>query len=90
MARCGHNFEYQYGERWFRQLHESVDLGHRAPRQHRGVHRVGLGECLPRDGLTRNSEELSGRFGIVPDLCTEFLESVKFLLAAQAMNGLDN
>ena len=95
MARCGHNFEYQYGERWFRQLHESVDLGHRAPRQHRGVHRVGLGECLPRDGLTRDgltriSEELSGRLGIVPDLCTEFLESVELLLAAQAIYGLDD
>ena len=84
MARCGHNFEYQYGERWFRQLHESVDLGHRAPWQHRDVHRVGLGECLPRDGLIRISEELSGRFGIVPDLCTEFLESVELFLAAQA------
>ena len=90
MARCGHNFEYQYGERWIRQLHEGVDLGHRAPRQHRGVHRVGIGECLPRDGLARISEELSGRFGIVPDLRTEFLESVEFLLAAQAMNGLDD
>ena len=90
MARCGHNFEYQYGERWFRQLHESVDLGHRAPRQHRSVHRVGLGECLPRDGLIRISEELSGRFGIVPDLCTEFLESVELLLAAQATYGLDD
>jgi hypothetical protein len=33
---------------------------------------------------------LSGGFGIVPDLCTEFLESVEFLLAAQAMNGLDD
>ena len=90
MARCGHNFEYQYGERWFRQLHESVDLGHCAPWQHWSVHRVGLGECLPRDGLTRISEELSGRLGIVPDLCTEFLESVEFLLAAQAIYGLDD
>ena len=90
MARCGHNFEYQYGERWFRQLHESVDLGHRAPWQHRRVHCVGLGECLSRDGLTRISEELSGRFGIVPDLCTEFLESVELLLAAQSIDGLDD
>ena len=90
MARCGHNFEYQYGERWFRQLHESVDLGHRAPRQHWGVHRVGIGECLSRDGLARISEELSGRFGIVPDLGTEFFESVKFLLATKAKYGLDD
>ena len=90
MARCGHNFEYQYGERWFRQLHESVDLGHRAPRQHRGVHRVGLGECLPRDGLARILEQLSGRFGIVSDLRTEFLKSVEFFLAAKAMNGFND
>ena len=90
MARCGHNFEYQYGERWFRQLHESVDLGHRAPWQHRGVHRVGLGECLPGDGLARILEQLSGRFGIVPDLCTEFLESVEFFLVTKAMDGFND
>ena len=90
MARCGHNFEYQYGERWFRQLHESVDLGHRAPRQHRGVHRVGLGECLPGDGLASILEQLSGRFGIVSDLRTEFLKSVEFLLTAKAMNGFND
>ena len=82
MARCGETIAEQHGERWFRQLHERVDLGHCAPWQHWGVHCVGLGECLPRDGLASNSEELSGRFGIVPDLCTEFLESVKFLLSA--------
>jgi hypothetical protein len=33
---------------------------------------------------------LSGRFGIVPDLFTEFLESVELLLAAQATYGLDD
>lgn len=53
MARCGETIAAQHGERWFRQLHERVDLGHCAPRQHRGVHRVGLGQCLPRDGLAR-------------------------------------
>ena len=51
---------------------------------------MGLGECLPRDGLTRISEQLSGRFGIETDLCTELLKSVEFLLAAKAMNGLDD
>ena len=90
MARCGETIAEQHGERWFRQPHERVDLGHCASRQYRGVHCVGIGECLPRDGLARISEELSGRFGIVPDLRTEFLESVEFLLAAQAMNGLDD
>ena len=51
---------------------------------------MGLGECLPRDGLARNSEELSGGFGIVSDLRTEFLKSVEFLLAAKAMNGFND
>ena len=51
---------------------------------------MGLGECLPRDGLARIPEELSGRFGIAPDLCTEFIESVEFLLAAKAMNGFND
>ena len=90
MARCGETIAAQHGERWFRQLHERVDLGHCAPRQHRGVHRVGLGECLPRDGLARISEQVFGRFGIVSDLGTEFLKSVEFLLAAKAMHGLND
>lgn len=90
MARCGQSIWDQHGERWFRQLHERVDLGHCAPRQHRGVHRVGLGECLPRDGLARIPKQLSGGFGIETDLCTEFLKSVEFLLAAKAMNGFND
>ena len=90
MARCGETIAAQHGERWFRQLHERVDLGHCAPRQHRGVHRVGLGECLPGDGLASILEQLSGRFSIVSDLRTEFLKSVEFLLTAKAMNGFND
>ena len=90
MARCGETVAEKHGERWFRQLHERVDLGHCAPRQHWGVHRVGLGQCLPRDGLARIPKQLSGRFGIVSDLRTEFLKSVEFLLAAKAMNGFND
>ena len=51
---------------------------------------MGLGECLPRDGLARIPKQLSGGFGIETDLCTEFLKSVEFLLAAKAMNGFND
>ena len=51
---------------------------------------MGLGECLPGDGLARILEQLSGRLGIVSDLCTEFLKSVEFLLTAKAMNGFND
>ena len=51
---------------------------------------MGLSECLPGDGLAMILEQLSGRFGIVSDLSTEFVKPVEFFLAAKAMNGFND
>ena len=60
-----------HGQQRIREHHARAGLGGHPPGWHWCLHRLGIGECLPRCGL----KPFTGCFGVLPNLCTELVEA---------------